>query len=286
MKRGAFIQANARILAAAGLGEPQLLLRQLLAHRLDVSFASLLANPELPIPGQTLSQLENDLSRLKQGVPPAYVFGEVPFLDWSFHVDQRVLIPRPETEALASEVLQWLARKPPGTILDLCCGSGVLGISAALRFPNAKLVMTDICDEALAVARLNLERHHLQTRAECRQGDLWEAIGPEERFDLVLANPPYVAEEDMVESSVLSHEPAHALHSGQHGTAHIHSILMGLDDHLSSGGRAGFELGHHHEQTLFPLLGDHQFRGQFQWGKDPFGVVRYLFYHVPVSAKQ
>jgi len=286
MERGEFIESHVLALAEAGLGEARLVLRQLLAHRLDVSFAQILAEPERPIPPEIQTRLEQDLAQLKKGVPPAYVFGEVPFLDWSFTVDRRVLIPRPETEALADEILRWLKNRPPASILDLCCGSGVLGISAALQFPKARLVMTDICADALAVAQHNLERHQLEDRAECRQGDLWQAIETGERFDLIVANPPYVAEEDLVEPSVLTHEPAHALHSGNHGTAHIHAILMALDEHLYPGGRAGFELGHHHEQTLFPLLGDHEFQGQFQWGKDPFGVVRYLFYHVPVSAKQ
>lgn len=258
------------------------LLRQLIALRLDIPEATVWAHPDRPLPEPVLTRLEADSAALAKGRPPAYVFGRTPFLDWTFLSDERALAPRPETEALAERIIErvrprfeaWTADHSP-RVLDLCTGSGVLGLSLALAFPGAEVVVTDLCADALALAAENVALHSLGDRVTCRQGDLWQAVEKDARFDLIVANPPYVAADDPVETSVTGHEPHLALYSGDGGRAHIQTILQDLSHHVHQGALAAFELGHQHRQTLTPQLPPRL--GMIAWEADPFGVERYLF---------
>ncbi len=252
-------------------------LRQLLAHRLGTVEALLLAHPDRALPAALDERLATDLAHLEQGRPLAWLYGFQPFLDWDFRCDARALIPRPETEALVGRVAERLRDRPPRAILDLCCGSGVMGLSLALCFPAATVALTDLSPAALELCRENIADHQLDARAQCHLGDLWGALPPG-RYDLIVANPPYVAAEDHVDALVLDHEPHLALFSDDHGMDHIKRILARLDDFLEPGGSAAFELGHHHHTTLAPFLAQRPDRDRFRFDQDPFGVSRYLFY--------
>ena len=253
-------------------------LRRLAAFRLGVSEAHVLAFPERLLEAEQLTRLQVDVDDLRKGRPAAYIFGEVPFLDWDFTVDERALIPRPETEALADWVRRRIAARPPQKILDLCCGSGVLGLALGKSFPEAQVTLTDLSEPALGLCQENAARLEMTTRTRILAGDLFGAISAPETFDLIVANPPYVAEDDRVEQGVLGHEPHLALYSEDSGMAHIKAILDGLDAHMAAGGLAAFELGHNHQDLLDPWLKD-RFPGKNTgWVADPFGVLRFLFY--------
>lgn len=282
MRLDSFLQLQTKRLKSSFSGDAPRTVRQLVAHRLQLDHSHLFTHPSRILTPEQCAQIDADISQLAAGIPSAYVFGEVPFLDWDFFCDSRALIPRPETEALADELRKTLPRAPL-SILDLCCGSGVLGISLALHFTQATLVLTDICGDALALAEKNLERHHLGLRANCYQGDLWEAIPSNQTFDLIIANPPYIAADEVVEDQVLRHEPHVALFSEEEGTLHIRRILSQLDSYLNPGGWAAFELGHTHHHLLFSRTSFPLCEGLFHWRKDPFGVPRYLFYDGPAQ---
>ena len=265
---------------APGLIHAERTVRQLLADRMGCQMGSLDAFPERAIPADVLTRLETDLTQLAEGHPPAHVFGHVPFLDWDFKIDARALIPRPETEALCYFVTRrYAGKKPPCRVLDLCCGSGVLGLSLALTFPESSVVLTDLCPNALALCEENAALHGLRNRVQLCEGDLWHAVNEEDRFDLIVANPPYVAADDRVEQSVRLWEPPVALYSERGGTAHIEGILKRLDHFLAPNGFAAFELGHYHAETFVPQPGG--LTGAFSWEADPFGVPRYLIYDAP-----
>ncbi len=253
-------------------------LRQLLAHRLGTTEALLLAHPDRALPADLDERLAADLAHLEQGRPLAWLYGSQPFMDWTFHCDARALIPRPETEALVAQIAARQRTRPPRAILDLCCGSGVMGLSLALCFPTAQVDLADLSPEALALCRENIDHHQLGPRASCHQGDLWNALPEGVRYDLIVANPPYVAHGDTVDPQVLAHEPHLALFSEDSGMAHIKRILDRLLEFLEPEGSAAFELGHYHKQTLAPYLALRSDSMRFHFGQDPFGVSRYLFY--------
>ena len=250
---------------------------QLMAGHLDVNEAAIIAWPDRLIPAEVQARLIADLHDLAGGRPLAYVFGTIPFLDHTFRIDERALIPRPETEALCDQIIAtYRVLPPPRKIIDLCCGSGVLGISLALAFPQTHVTMTDLSAEALALTRENVTAAGLDERIELVEGDLWEPVKTT-GFDLVVVNPPYVSEHDEVGQTVLDHEPHMALFSGEAGTGHVKRILKGLETFLAIDGRAAFELGHEHRQLLSDWIMEHFPDWSFRWEDDPFGVPRFLF---------
>ena len=167
--------------------------------------------------------------------PLQYILGEQLFLGRSFQVDHRVLIPRPETELLAERAIAAL-KGFSGTpdALDLCCGSGCLGISLALEVPAARVDAADLSPEALAVAKANAER--LGAGVTFYQGDLWQAVGSR-RYALIVSNPPYIPEEACAAlQPEVMREPAMALRGGADGLDFYRRIAAGRGEHLLPGG--------------------------------------------------
>jgi len=255
------------------------LLRQLAAFRLQTSEGLLLAHPEHRLSQAQLERLNLDAQHLMEGRPLAWLYGFVPFLNWEFLSDERALTPRPETEALVEMVVaQYKDQQAPVRILDLCCGSGVMGLALALSFPNAQVHLTDLCPKALSLCGENVAKHGLQARTQLFEGNLWQALPTHETYDLIVANPPYVAHDDTVEAGVVAHEPHLALFSEDRGMDHIKRILTHLPEHLNAPCRAAFELGHEHHQQLASWLAKRGDGARFRFEEDPFGVPRYLFY--------
>ena len=258
------------------------LLRQLIAERLGLPESHLLSHPERELPAELVRDLREEVQRLQAGQPWAYSFGHVPFLEDSFRIDRRALVPRPETEELTRLFIEHHRTKPPTTILDMCCGSGVIGLSLARAFPRSRVWLTDLSQEALSLARENAASLALQDRVTFLQGDLWEAVRrgvhATLRFDLVIANPPYVAENDTLDDSVIAFEPPLALFSEDDGRKHIKIILKDLYRFLAVPGRAGFELGHYHHQTLTNFLQQNFDTGDYNWELDQHGVPRFLVF--------
>ena len=275
MKLGDFLKQSGSV--------PRQTLVRVAAKRLNLRESSILARPELTLPEEVATLMQQDFEALTRGRPEAYVLGDIPFLDWDFLIDERALIPRPETEDLCARIIQRRRNNPPRKILDLCCGSGVMGLSMALAFPKSNVVLTDLDPAALSLCEENLKMQGMEHRATTKQGDLWQALPPSARFDLIVANPPYVAEDDAVENSVLVNEPHLALYSSDSGMAHIKQILQYLPIRLEPGGFAAFELGHHHQRLLNPWLEARADYENFFWEQDLFGVSRFLFYDCPIA---
>lgn len=147
-----------------------------------------------PVSESEWKVIQDRLLRRIQGEPVAYIVGEAPLGHLTFTVDPRVLIPR----SYISELLP-LPSLSPTRILDMCCGSGCLGILAASHYPQASVVACDISKDALDVASINVTRHNMTNRVTLRQSDMWSAFTLEDKssFDLVLCNPPYVDEKEM-----------------------------------------------------------------------------------------
>ncbi|MDF0750401.1 50S ribosomal protein L3 N(5)-glutamine methyltransferase [Marinobacter sp. 71-i] len=181
--------------------------------------------------------------RIEERVPLAYLLGEAWFMGLPFHVDERVLVPRsPLGELIQSGLQPWLGDKPVGRILDLCTGSGCIGIAAATVFDEAEVDLSDISPEALEVAAVNIDYHEVGDRVRTVRSDVFDGI--EGRYDVILSNPPYVDAEDIADMPAeYSHEPELGLAAGGDGLDIAHSILARAADYLNPGGLLIVEVG-------------------------------------------
>jgi ribosomal protein L3 glutamine methyltransferase len=192
--------------------------------------------------------------RIEERVPTAYLLGEAWFCGLPFIVDERVLIPRsPLAEQIEQHFQPWLPQEP-ARILDLCSGSGCIGIACAYEFPEAEVVLADLSYEALEVANRNIERHQLDDRVYTVQGDGFDGL-PGQRFDLIVSNPPYVDAEDFADMPAeYQHEPALGLACGEDGLNLVRRMLAEAADHLHDKGLLIVEVGNSqvHVSALYP----------------------------------
>ncbi len=193
--------------------------------------------------------------RIATRKPAAYLLREAWFAGMKFYVDERVIVPRSLTGEFIREQFQpWIKITRVRRILDLCTGSGCMAIACARAFPQAHVDAVDISEDALAVARINVERHALQQRLQLRRSDLFSALG-DERYDIIITNPPYVAGWEMSTlPQEYRHEPALALESGSDGLEAITRILHQALLHLEAEGLLIAEVGNASEalQAAFP----------------------------------
>ena len=229
---------GAETLAAAGREEAAQTARLLLCHVLNFNFTDyVLAREDLLSP-RDAARYEELLTRRASGVPLQYLTREQNFCGLSLYVDERVLIPRQDTECLVEEVLRDGAR---GDLLDLCTGSGCIPL-ALLKHGNFSCALgADISAEALAVAETNRARTGLPLLL--RQSDLFSEIP--ERFDVITANPPYIesAEIESLSVEVRDHEPRLALDGAADGLAFYRRLAAESGAHLKPGGRLYLEIG-------------------------------------------
>lgn len=181
--------------------------------------------------------------RIEERIPAAYITGQAWFASLPFVVDERVLVPRsPIAELIEQRFAPWLSAEPL-QILDLCTGSGCIGIACAFVFPDAEVQLSDISFEALAVAEENIQRHGISERVFALQSDLFENLHGQ-RFDLIVSNPPYVDAEDMASLPLEYHaEPELGLASGEDGLDFTRRLLVEALDHLTESGLLVVEVG-------------------------------------------
>ena len=205
--------------------------------------------------------------------PLQYILEEAFFFGRPFRVDPRVLIPRPETELLCEWALESAAPEASLRVLDLCCGSGCIGITLRLERPLARVTLADLSPDALAVARQNAAALDADVRFAC--GDLFEPLTGQS-FDLILSNPPYIpaAECASLQDEVLR-EPRIALDGGEDGLLFYRRIIAGAPAFLSPGGWLYLELGLGEDQAVRQLMEEHSFT-EIGIRKDYSGIARMI----------
>lgn len=242
--------------SARAAGVDRLDAQLLLAHVLQRPRAWLIAHEDAVLDAQQLARVQAAIDRRAAGVPVAYLLGEKEFHGLMLGVTADVLVPRPDTEVLVDWALELLAAAPAGIeVADLGTGSGAIALALKQACPSAKVCAVDASAAALAVARGNGER--LTLAVEWLDGHWWSPLHAR-RFDLVVSNPPYIAEDDP-HLDALQHEPQQALTSGADGLDAIREIVASAADHLRAGAWLLLEHGHDQAAAVCALLRDAAF---------------------------
>jgi len=196
-------------------------------------------------PEAVASTFRTMIGRREEREPAAYIIGEREFWSRTFRVSPAVLIPRPETEHLIEATLGLFPdRDHHYRFCDIGTGSGCIAVTLACEFPQSRVVMTDLSEAALAVARENAERHGVTPRIEARAGDLLSPLPREAAFDLIISNPPYVSREEIdTLAPELGFEPRGALTDEANGQRYLRTLVEGASRHLRPGGFLIVETG-------------------------------------------
>ncbi|OZT72763.1 50S ribosomal protein L3 N(5)-glutamine methyltransferase [Vreelandella boliviensis] len=207
----------------------------------------------LPVERQRIIALAR--KRITTRRPLPYLLGESFFAGHPFSVDERVLIPRsPIAELIEDGFAAWFPEEPPASVLDLCTGSGCIGIATALYLPTCEVALADISQDALAVARQNITRHDVGDRVRAVESDVFGGLEGR-RFDLIVSNPPYVDARDLATMPAeFRHEPSLALGAGSDGLDIVRRILREAREHLTDEGWLIVEVGNsdRHVEAAFP----------------------------------
>jgi len=229
---------------ARGIENPRLDAELLVAHALEIDRMRVIVDANRPLEGAELSLLRDLVKRRRAFEPIAYLRGYREFYGLKFRVDKRVLVPRPDTETLVDAALTRSTHVSMSMRqLDLCTGSGCVAIAMARQRPTARVFASDVSADALAVARDNALRLGAYNVAFV-QGDLFAPLAGE-RFDVITANPPYIATSELATlmPDVRDHEPRLALDGGADGLDLVRRIVSEAPEHLEPGGLLAIEIG-------------------------------------------
>ena len=264
------IQATTAFFEKHGVESPRLNIEHLLGHVLGMKRMELYLQFERPLGDAELAPLRDLVRRRAAGEPLQHLLGTVDFLGRTFRSDKRALVPRPETERLC-ELL--VANPFSGRALDVGTGSGVIALTLAAAWPEARVEAVDLSPDALALARENAERLGLAERVLFHEGDLLADIGGE--FELIVANLPYIAGRELAElSREVRHDPARALDGGPAGTEIIERLIAQAEGRLC--GELALEIGQGQETAVNEMLHRHNYR-DIRILPDYQGISRFVF---------
>jgi release factor glutamine methyltransferase len=238
---------SAEYLTEKGVEAGRLDAEWLLSAALGVDRLQLYLQYDRPLSSEEREAFKPLLRRRARREPLQYIIGRAAFRQLELKTDPRVLIPRPETEVLVQEVLDWASAGAGGVggVWDMGTGTGAVALSLAAEGAWTRVVATDVSPEALSVAADNAERHDLSGLVEFRQGSLFEPLEEGERFNIIVSNPPYIAESEKgeLQPEVRDWEPPEALFAGEDGLDVIRQLVAGAPEHLVSGGLLALECG-------------------------------------------
>ena len=237
------IKKTTDFLEAKGVENPRLNAELLVGHVLGMPRMQLYLQFERGLTEPELGRLRPLVKRRSQREPLQYILGDTEFFHLRLKIDRRALIPRPETERLCELITQRLPA-PPAAILDLGTGSGAIALGLAAFYPGAMVTALDVSGEALALARENAEALGLSGRVRLLQSDWFAALDPAARFDLVVANPPYLSARETAAAlpEVREHEPPVALAAGADGTEALVQIIAEAPRLLTPAGLLAVEI--------------------------------------------
>lgn len=236
---------SADYLTGKGVEHGRLDAEHLLAHALGTTRLQLYLEFERPLKRDELAAYKPLLLRRARREPLQYVIGRAAFRDLDLAVDPRVLVPRPETEVLVERVLEWARGRKELEAVDVGTGSGCIALALLTEGPFRHVVATDASQDALEVAASNARTVGVGDRLELRPGVLWRPLAPDEHFDLLVSNPPYVAysESAELEPETRDWEPSGALFAGPRGQEMLEALADGAAERVRAGGMLALEVG-------------------------------------------
>ena len=269
------VQSTTAYFTKHKIESPRLNAEHLIAHVLKMSRLELYLEFETKLNEQELSELREVVKRRAQGEPLQHLLGAVEFCGETFSIDKRALVPRPETEELVELLVSEVGRRTSEVrIVDVGTGSGVIALSLAKQFPDAEIYAVDISEDALALARENAARLGLNERVTFQKGNLLESST--ERFDLIVANLPYVSMQDRQSlAREVLHDPEVALFAGPRGDELVRRLIEESPSHLNAGGLLALEIGINQAEGLAEFLRQKNYH-DIDTKKDYSGINRFL----------
>ena len=253
----------------------------LIAELLNCNPLELLNYLEKRIPEEKVEVLKREIKALEENTPLQYVLGNVNFYGNKFYVDERVLIPRFETEELVENTIKYINRffTEPVDIIDLGCGSGVIGLTLEKKVSTKTVDLVDISSSALEVARKNCG--NLNSNANIIQSDMFSAVN--KKYDVIISNPPYIKTNEEIEDIVKENEPSIALYAGEDGLDCYKKILENIKEHIKEKCLIAFEIGMRQANDIQKLVNKYLPDSKTEVKKDMSGKDRMFFIFLGIN---
>lgn len=235
------------------IDEPILKIRLLLTHILEVKKEYLIINSTQELKDEEIERLKKGVNRLLNNEPIQYIIGSQEFMGLKLLVNRNTLIPRCDTEILAEEAINIIKKEKYSKILDLCTGSGAIGISIAKEIKNCKVLLTDVSCKALKMAEKNCKLNKVTDKIDILQSDLFENL--ENQYDIIVSNPPYIKTKviNTLEKQVQK-EPLLALDGGEDGLSVYRKIITDAHKYLNDNGYLCLEIGYDQKEEVISLI--------------------------------
>lgn len=236
-------------------GNPVLEATLLLGKLLNVDKIYIYTHGNEEVPQHIVDKFLELIEKRAKGYPIQYIINEKEFMGIDFYVEKGVLIPRPDTEILVEYVLKHIEDNKDIEVLDVGVGSGAIGLSIAYYKKNTTVYGVDISDEALKVANINKQRLNL-SNVKLLKSNLFENIGEDKKFHIIVSNPPYIPRKDIEElqDEVKNYEPMKALDGGEDGLDLYRRIIPESKDYLIEGGLLIFEIGYDQKEQVESIM--------------------------------
>jgi release factor glutamine methyltransferase len=245
------LEVTAEYLKNKDIDSPRLCAEILLAYQLKTTRIKLYLNFDQPVSEKDLNEYRSLIQRRLKREPVQYITGVQEFWSKEFMVGPQVLIPRPETEVLVEQTLALLGSKKADeatgvpSILDVGTGSGAVAVSLAGELPDADIWASDLSAEALEIAKANARKHGVEEKIHFIKSDIFSALDPSQRFNVIVSNPPYIPSKDLdgLQPEVSKYEPRTALDGGENGLFFINKLILAGKEFLKPRGWLLMEMG-------------------------------------------
>lgn len=274
------VQMSAQYLEKKGVENSRRQAEEVLSDVFNLKRVELYTNFERPLTESEIAKCRAAIDRRGKREPFQYICGFVEFMGCKIEVNRDVLIPRQETEILTDKIIQTLSKEDleGKTLWDVCCGSGCIGIAIKKRFPNLKVILSDISEKALAVAKKNALTNEVDVIF--MQGDFFAPFSGQKAHFFV-CNPPYISESEFatLDPEVKDFEPKQAFVPGPTGLEFYDKLSTDLSSHLYSGARAWFEMGYQQSEAIKTLFSGSRWK-KAETEKDWSGKERFFLLEI------
>lgn len=252
MKLEELLKEEKRKLIENQIEDASFIARVLLQYVLKLDRANLILKENQEVEKKKEKEYRQAIDKIVQGVPLQYITTTQEFYGLNFYVDENVLIPQPDTEILVEEVIKMVQSENEIRILDICTGSGCIGISLAYYLKNVKITMSDISKKAIEIAKKNAKENRVLEKTKFIKSDLFENI--KEKFDIIVSNPPYI-ETNVIKklSKQVQNEPKIALDGGKDGLLFYRKLINEASKFLNDNGYLCMEIGYNQKEKVIEL---------------------------------